>query len=171
MKRTRRTLGGGIYARQWVAVYAESLRLGLLDKDEQDYEQSKSPKKRTTESPSIFTSTKTSLMEMTTSCCPNTSMKASIAIVRHITKLDDPVGLILDVKSRHISNYVWACVVDILRESGIRLEGVGSFVMDEIRTLSKFTVQPVKELLFFHSSHNRSTFLRTFSANDITDRS
>ncbi len=34
VKRTRRTLGGGIYARQWMAVFAEALKLGVNQHDD-----------------------------------------------------------------------------------------------------------------------------------------
>lgn len=148
VKRTRRTLGGGIYARQWMAVYAESLRVGVLDESP-----SNSPTTATS-STSLESRTQrtTSLTDMTTFSCPNTSMAASVAIIRHIVKREDPFGLFLDVKSRHVPPQVWACVVDILRESGVRVEGVGAFVQDEIRTLSLHTVQPVREVLIFHSA-------------------
>jgi hypothetical protein len=139
VKRTRRTLGGGIYARQWMAVYAESLRVGMLDE---------------TPSPSNLLPERSvsQLMEMTTSSCPRYSITEAVAIIEQVVKREEPFGLFLDVKSRHVPPQVWACVVDILRESGVRVEGVGAFVQEEIRSLCNFTVQPVKELLFFHSA-------------------
>lgn len=176
VKRTRRTLGGGIYARQWMAVYAESLRVGVLQQtDEPSYLSPASPSPSCSNSspppacetppppsssgtaatltmtPQRITAT-TSLVDMTTSACPNTSIAASVAIIRHIVKREDPFGLFLDVKSRHVPPQVWACVVDILRESGVRVEGVGAFVHEEIRTLSLHTVRPIREVLLFHSA-------------------
>ena len=131
VKRTRRTLGGGMFARQWMAVYAESLRLGMLD--ELPSSQGRSPHT-------------TSLIDMGTSSCPNTSIAASVAIIKHVVKREEPFGLILDVKSRHVPPEVWACVVDCLGESGVRVEG------EEIRTLRQYTVRPVRELILFHSA-------------------
>jgi hypothetical protein len=32
VKRTRKTLGGGIYARQWLSVYSEAMKLGMVSK-------------------------------------------------------------------------------------------------------------------------------------------
>jgi hypothetical protein len=141
VKRTRRTLGGGIFARQWMAVYAESLRIGVLDES--------SPSNTPRGKGSVI---KPSLRDMATSSCPNTSIASSIAIVRKIVGRNEPFGLVLDAKSRHVPATVWACVVDILRETGVRVEGVGTFVMDEIRSLSRHTVRPVTEMLFFHSA-------------------
>jgi hypothetical protein len=153
IKRTRRTLGGGIYARQWMAVYAEALRVGLLEESPPNSPSSKNSSSTAASSPPSSTDQKfTSLMDLTTFSCPNTSIAASIAIIKHIVKREDPFGLYLDVKSRHVPPQVWACVVDILREWGVRVDGVGAFVMDEIRTLRKHTVRPVKEILFFHSA-------------------
>jgi len=36
VKRTRKTLGGGIYARMWLAVFSEAMKLGLGAEDEED---------------------------------------------------------------------------------------------------------------------------------------
>jgi hypothetical protein len=138
VRRTRRTLGGGIYARQWMAVFAESLKLGFLDESPAG-----SPKSETE---------KTSLFAMARSSCPDTSISESVDTVKSIAKSESPIGLVLDVKSRHVPKNIWGCVVDTLRASGVRVEGVGSFVIEDIRDISKYTINPVKEILFFHSA-------------------
>ena len=150
VKRTRRTLGGGIYARRWMAVFAESLRIGVLRDNETS---SSSPTNSNVPTTSRSTSPPgSSLMDLGTSSCPNTSIAASVAIIKHVVKREEPFGLILDVKSRHVPPPVWACVVDCLYESGVRVEGVGAFCLDDIRSLRQHTVRPVRELLLFHSA-------------------
>lgn len=139
VSRTRRTLGGGIYARQWMAVYAEALRLGVETP-------STSPVSEETER------RRSTLDPMASETCPDMSISEAVSVVKSITKTKDPIGLVLDLKSRHVPKHVWACVVDTLREDGIRLEGVGAFVTDEIRGLSMYTAEPVREILFFHSA-------------------
>ena len=39
-----------------------------------------------------------------------------------------PFGLLLDMKSRHVPRHVWAQVIDFLRDSGARVEGIGEFL-------------------------------------------
>lgn len=147
VKRTRRTLGGGIFARQWMAVYAESLRVGMLDESP-----SNTPTNGDSGGGASPLPPETSLLDMATSSCPNTSIAASVAIIKHVVKREEPFGLVLDVKSRHVPPQVWACVVDCLGEAGVRVEGVGHFVTEEIRTLRQHTVRPVRELILFHSA-------------------
>jgi hypothetical protein len=137
VKRTRRTLGGGIYARQWMAVYAESLRIGVAGSDAEG-----SPKKDSVGLTSLNVS----------ETCPNTTLAESVAVVKDIAKGADSVGLVLDLKSRHVSKPVLGCVVDCLREMGFRVEGMGTFVVDDVRDVSHYCSEPVKELLFFHSA-------------------
>lgn len=138
VRRTRRTLGGGIYAKQWLSLFAESLRIGVLDDiptNSQEREEAKD-----------------CLFHVPLSSCPTTSMATSVETIRAITKKDDPIGLVLDVKSRHIPKEIWACVVDTLRSSGVRVEGIGSFITADIRGVNEFTLSPVREILFFHSA-------------------
>lgn len=137
VRRTRRTLGGGIYAKQWMAVYAESLRLGVLDENPMNTTNHQLDR---------------TLDEMAMSSWPDTSIAESVAIIKRITKKDDPFGLVVDVKSRHVPKQVWACVVDMLREDGVLVEGVGAFAIVDLRGLGAYTVKPVKEILFFHSA-------------------
>lgn len=138
VKRTRRTLGGGIYARHWMAVYAESLRIGLLgDSMEQSGE---------------LHSDLTSLDTHRVSACPNTTVSASVTIANSIAKDDNGIGLLLDLKSRHVPKPVLGCVVDCIRDAGIRMDGVGTFYSQDIRGVSDYCCEPVKEILYFHSA-------------------
>jgi hypothetical protein len=158
VKRTRRTLGGGIYARQWMATYAESLRIGVTNHIDTPGDTSPTDDTSSTDSTLPAISELTTLLDMTTLdsvaqlLCPDTSLAESVAIVREIAKNQDPIGLVLDLKSRHVPKEVLGCVVDCLREAGVRVEGVGAFVVDDIRDVSPHCTEPVKEILFFHSA-------------------
>jgi hypothetical protein len=198
VKRTRRTLGGGIYARQWMATYAESLRIGVFNQHTTTagtpYDASSTATCDTSSSGSDISSPTFTLPAMTTlygvnqTLCPNTSLAESVAIVKEIAKTEDPIGLVLDLKSRHVpvsqvhtttvlhccgmrfcltlrfphaphslhfhttQKEVLGCVIDCLREAGARVEGVGTFVVDDIRDVSPYCAEPVKEILFFHSA-------------------
>jgi len=192
VKRTRRTLGGGMRARQWMAVYAEALRLGTkmaesvieietLDmmNDEPECERSL---KRTNSCPSLSTcaslthmdefhiemqeypgrtssnssvTTKyplESISDKSISYCPDTSISESISLLRSITEREKPIGLVLDIKSRHVSKRVWSLLVNKLVAAGARIEGIASFVVGDIRDISRFCHVPVREMLFFHSA-------------------
>jgi len=204
VKRTRRTLGGGMYARQWMAVYAEALRLGTQmaeiaeDAKNQCYHEEQerggagiesSPSyesdSQSTDSsnPSLTDATDHLLqtpkraggkekncensdgdkspldlmrLSLSSSYCPNCSIGDSITLLRSMTKKDKPIGIVLDMKSRHVSKRVWALVVNKLMDSGAHIEGIASFSIDEIRDITRFCRHPnavnVKEFLFFHSA-------------------
>ena len=47
---------------------------------------------------------------------------------------------------------VWARVVDCLRESGARVEGIASFFVEEVRDISQYCNTRVKEIVFVHSA-------------------
>lgn len=147
VKRTRRTLGGGIYARQWMAVFAEALKLGVShDIDDADISSPSKPKSHSSKKIS-------SLSALTESACPDTTMEESVRLLERITASKQPLGLVLDIKSRHIPHHIWAIVVDTLRTAGIRVEGVASFCIDEIRDLSRFsTIGPIPSMIFCHSA-------------------
>lgn len=147
VKRTRRTLGGGIYARQWMAVFAEALKLGVCHEDE-DGEPASPSKPSAGESKKIA-----SLFALAESTCPDTNIEESIKLVERITRTKKPLGLVLDIKSRHVPHHIWAIVVDTLRTAGIRVEGVASFCIDEIRDLSRFSkIGPIPGMIFCHSA-------------------
>ena len=201
VKRTRRTLGGGMFVRRWLAVYAEALRLGVclghipmesqtgrIIKTEDSNEELSTRARTLSDQTEYATyidatpmasaetpmskcvgkeispgneeapggnsadSIATSLVALSSSKCPNTNLKDSIRLIRKITKKRQPVGLILDIKSRHVSKKVWAIVVEKLRKAGARVEGVASFTVDEIRDISKFCSRNVKEVVFCHSA-------------------
>jgi hypothetical protein len=82
----------------------------------------------------------------------DTSIEDAVAVVQDIAKCNQPIGLVLDLKSRHVPKAVWACVVDTLRKAGVRVEAVGSFVSEDIRGVSHYSIKPVTEVLFFHSA-------------------
>ena len=144
VKRTRKILGGGIYARQWLAVFAEALKLGT--RFEESESPSSSPKKRTKQH------RKHSLTALADSKCPEMNMFESIKMVSSITKKESPIGLVLDVKSRHVPKQIWSIVVDTLRTAGVRVEGIASFFCEDIRGVSRLCTSPVQEILFFHSA-------------------
>jgi hypothetical protein len=146
VKRTRRTLGGGIYARQWMATYAESLRIGV------NHIGDLSPNTSLGVDGSDDNYLTTLDGGVNESSCPNTSLAESLSIVKEIAKIEDPIGLVLDLKSRHVPKEVLGCVVDCLREAGARVEGVGSFQVEDNRDVSQYCAEPVKEILFFHSA-------------------
>jgi hypothetical protein len=219
VKRTRRTLGGGIYAQQWLAIYAEALKLGMCldggssDSSSWELEQDHSFSSTTSLSPtpsqeeeelanaphcdclqcdacmmlarsesniesadrdreqedSVFrhraklkrsnTEGSPALRERTSSVevasstrALTTSIAESINLLKGITRCDAPVGLVFDIKSRHVPHRVWGLIVDTMRVAGARVEGVASFTVDEIRDISQFTASPVREILFFHSA-------------------
>jgi hypothetical protein len=256
VKRTRKTLGGGIFARQWIAVYAEAMRMGMggeLDDDDDDEDDddmsdsrtegsietredldfgendftdtneggqnvemvggfnSSSPEKRDrgnqviNKSPdappdkivmkrksdatavinNIYNgddtstasddessprsrpplSTKrhrrnkslgqvqlnpTSLRKAAFSS--DMSIKDSISMLKPILQCSAPLGILMDMKSRHVPKRVWALVIDYLRDAGARVEGVASFIVDEIRDISQYCGSPVNEIVFIHSA-------------------
>jgi hypothetical protein len=203
VKRTRRTLGGGIFAQQWLAVYAESLRLGMTmghasdtatvqtkqatesselrpalseicpEKDESNSEKVSERIPSVLSCPSLVGSKRltnksnkgalgttkngsasayTSLHALGSSKCPNTTMAQSVDILRKISCCSEPIGLVFDLKSRHVSPQIWALVVEAMRKAGIRIEGIASFTEEDIRDISRYTTTPVKQIIFFHSA-------------------
>jgi len=64
----------------------------------------------------------------------------------------DPLSLLLDIKSRHVPKRIWALVVDALRDAGMRVAGLGSFMIPEIRNITQYCREPLNEYLFFHSA-------------------
>ena len=220
VKRTRKTLGGGIFARQWLAVYSEAMKLGLggdefdLDNESIDSEtmdslatqddtldddQSESSRKKdssdnpagpptriymrrstvgdeeknTDDDDDDAMSTDGSIVGSTVSesspqvktdrthpdktnrrkrkpsrtsnnqrevdavvtslnqaaIVPDKSITESIQLLQQIMQCSAPFGLLLDMKSRHVSRRVWAVVVDFLRDCGVRVEGIGECLL------------------------------------------
>ena len=63
-----------------------------------------------------------------------------------------PFGLLLDIKSRHVPRRVWALIVDYLRDCGARVEGIASFIVEEVRDISQYCHSSVNEIVFIHSA-------------------
>ena len=184
VKRMRRTLGGGMYARQWMAVYAEALRLGMalgelrprnssahLDEltlgGVEETHQCIESKVSDRSSSSRFSmsvphsatadsfGSSVTLSTLSSLACPNTSIKDSVDILRQVFNLEGqsrPIGLVLDLKSRHVPKEVWAIVVNQLLAAGVHVEGVGSFTMEDIRGLGSLCHAQLREIMFFHSA-------------------
>ena len=93
-----------------------------------------------------------SLNALAMSSVPETTIVESIALLKEITRCNAPLGLVLDIKSRHVSQRVWALVVDALRDAGARVEGIASFTIAEIRDISGYCSSPCNEIYFFHSA-------------------
>lgn len=213
VKRTRKTLGGGIFAKQWLAVYSEAMKLGLgmgqINDESSDSETDESlglpddevggiddigddqsastkgvnsvkikekpvgpPKKiymkrntkvddevnndyddmstdgstasetsphksnrshagkryRRRRKKSKTPNPKRSVVPTSlnqASICPDKTFNESILLLKNIMQCSAPLGLLLDMKSRHVSRRVWALVIDYLRDSGARVEGIG----------------------------------------------
>jgi len=88
------------------------------------------------------------------SICPDKPLSESIALLKPIMQCSSPLGLLLDMKSRHVSRRVWALVIDLLRDSGARVEGVASFIVDEVRDISQYCSSSVNEIVFIHTAGN-----------------
>jgi len=222
-KHLRRTLGGGIFCKNWLTIYAEALRISSgLDRSRSsssDEERSSSDSSTSLQSSSSESRRKlcntsenspllsnienldmddfktkgrrqkrriletknsgednilgyerqtdifalndsinkgirrtTSLNDLTLSGCSSTSISEAIGLLKKITNSDAPLGLVLDIKSRHVSKKIWALVVDGLREAGARVEGIASFCIQEIRDISQYCAVPVNDMIFFHSA-------------------
>jgi hypothetical protein len=166
VQRTRQSLGGGMYARQWMAVFAEALRLATKFDDD-----AASPH-------NYFT---TSMEDMAwllndddgrdeddfstyLDYSLDTTMSDSLELIKRITQTQHPMSLVLDLKSRHVPKRVLGVVVDTLCRAGIHVEGIASFQISEIRGVSRYVTRnhpdegahphgrKTKELLFVHSA-------------------
>jgi hypothetical protein len=192
VQRTRRTLGGGMYARQWMAVFAESLRLGMkpsrtdtklgsehergrrtrssgrkdmdgiheephnfYDEDEDSTELSETdallsfrndgdplfPEEDDTlhdddplgEDHDDLTEDDHHHCTCSPRCCLDTTMAESLALIEKITQTKQPIGILLDLKSRHVPKRVLSLMVRSLQAAGIRVVGIASFQISEIR--------------------------------------
>jgi len=189
VQRTRRTLGGGMYARQWMAVFAEALRLGMKTKQKGGKRSGhKNPNRESCTTKSFFDDEKEDsysgssetdallspgremqdvleeeekfddedsdeeeyddLLESdcydpleddnhhctcSPRCCLDTTMAESLQIIERITKTKEPIGILLDLKSRHVPKRVLSLMVRSLQTAGIRVVGIASFDMSDIR--------------------------------------
>jgi len=72
--------------------------------------------------------------------------------LKDIMKCSAPLGLILDIKSRHVPKGVWALLLEALRDMGVRVEGVATFYVEDIRDISRYCATPMNEIVFFHTA-------------------
>ncbi|KAL3938359.1 MAG: hypothetical protein SGARI_001768 [Bacillariaceae sp.] len=173
VQRTRQSLGGGMYARQWMAVFAEALRLATkFDDDDM------SPN-------NYFT---TSMEDMAwllngddgrdeedfsnyLDYSLDTSMAESLELIKRITQHHQPMSLVLDLKSRHVPKRVLGIVVDTLCNAGIHVDGIASFQISEIRGVAQCVSNNREECLSERHAHSRKTreLIFVHSAGDLRD--
>mmetsp|Transcript_33835 Transcript_33835/g.64418 ORF Transcript_33835/g.64418 Transcript_33835/m.64418 type:complete len:598 (+) Transcript_33835:134-1927(+) len=89
------------------------------------------------------------------------SITDSISILKPIMQCSAPFGLVLDMKSRHVSRRVWALVIDFLRDSGARVEGIASFIVEEVRDITQYCSSSVNEIVFIHTAGNLQHWCHT----------
>ena len=173
VKHTRRTLGGGIYAKNWIPTFVEALKMStksqnqfLQEVSSQSSDSSvesvssneQSPIRDKEFSPLLRSDTHTTSDQKMTfnekglSLISPPTIAESITKLKQITGCDAPLGLVLDVKSRHVPKRVWALLLDALRKAGTRVEGIATFFAEDIRDISKLCSVPVKEIIFYHSA-------------------
>lgn len=225
VQRTRRTLGGGMYARQWIAVFAESLRLGMdpkvmtpmcsqtdsntssniidnnndnhyhcsdnsrnhnLDGETHNFYDDDaldenaallSSRGREEDEDPLYTGTNyvdnhedpaedDGHFHCTCSpkCYLDTTIAESVALIERITQTKQPIGILLDLKSRHVPKRVLSLIVQSLQAAGIRVVGIASFEISEIRgvcsndyynaygIIANPNANPTKEILMVHSA-------------------
>lgn len=88
----------------------------------------------------------------------------SCQIIRSI--LGSNLQIVLDMKSRHVPPRVWAMLVDCLQSRGLDIKGIGSFDLDELRSIQSCVNTPVNAMIFFHSAGDLQ---RACHANEIKD--
>jgi hypothetical protein len=82
---------------------------------------------------------------------PHASHKMAQDVERISAVLGEPLRLVLDLKSRRVPPRVWCRLIDSLRTRGLVIEGIGSFDMDESRSIGRGCSCPLNPFLFFHS--------------------
>lgn len=95
------------------------------------------------------------------SAVPDKSISESISILKPILQCSAPFGLVMDMKSRHVSRRIWALVIDFLRDSGARVEGIASFIVEEVRDITQYCSSPVNEIVFIHTAGNLQHWCHT----------
>eukprot|EP01083_Nonionella_stella_P095640 268534_1 len=94
----------------------------------------------------------TSFDDLAQAAVTTSSIAECMKTLQTIMNCTAPLGLILDIKSRHVPKRVWALLLDALRDMGARVEGVGTFYAEDIRDISRYCATPVKECMFFHNA-------------------
>lgn len=124
VRRSRKTRGGGVDARSWLTIFAEALRTGAnRAEDDDSFVCDKSP--------------------LSSNYLDHQPVPESVRLINMALgggDNSDRLRLIIDSKSRRVSPRVWAMVVEALGAYGIQVEGVATFVHQEIRGLSDFSI-------------------------------
>merc|ERR1712238_62353 len=66
-------------------------------------------------------------------CCLDTTLEESLTLIERITKTTRPIGILLDLKSRHVPKRVLSLIIKCLQSAGIRVVGIASFEISDIR--------------------------------------
>lgn len=82
---------------------------------------------------------------------PHASHKIAKDIERIQDAIGEPLRLVLDLKSRRVPPRVWSRLIDNLRSRGLLVDGIGSFDVDELRSIAKGCSYRLTPILFFHS--------------------
>ena len=82
---------------------------------------------------------------------PHASHKITKDIERIRDAIGEPLRLVLDLKSRRVPPRVWSRLIDNLRSRGLLVDGIGSFDVDELRSIAKGCSYRLTPILFFHS--------------------
>ena len=82
---------------------------------------------------------------------PHASHKITKDIERIQDAIGEPLRLVLDLKSRRVPPRVWSRLIDNLRSRGLLVDGIGSFDVDELRSIAKGCSYRLTPILFFHS--------------------
>ena len=77
-------------------------------------------------------------------------MMKSTELIRKI--LRSPLRIVMDLKSRRVPPRVWGRLVDNLRSRGLVVDGLCSFDICELRSISSYSCSPVKAIILFHSA-------------------
>ena len=176
VKHTRRTLGGGMFAKHWIPIFAEALKLSVemdsastsVSSSSFDSDVSCEASNSDSDNSSIYErhvkgpldkqqancniKKATSFQNLSLAAVSTSTIASSVSMLKKLMKCDAPLGLILDFKSRHVPRRVWALIIDTLRNFGMRVEGIGSFITEEIRDISQYCSAPVTEIIFLHSA-------------------
>ena len=78
------------------------------------------------------------------------AMSSSANYIRKL--LGSPLRVVLDLKSRQVPPRVWGRLLDNMRTRGIAVEGIGSFDIDELRSIGSSCCTPVTQVIFLHSA-------------------
>ncbi len=66
--------------------------------------------------------------------------------------IGENLRIVLDLKSRHVPERVWARLIDNLNSRGFFVDGIGSFNSDEVRNICNLVSSPINAIIFFHSA-------------------